>query len=116
MYGKLDPKEEWRASAHEFYEKFRVPDNKSTEFQAFRQFVFERPWFLRAWTYQESSLARDKTFLCGQLEVAKDDLEIVCAIMLKLCKMLNCPDYNFPLAPKLSSMLFHDLEKGPKHL
>ena len=52
----------------EFCETFEVPPPRSTEVAAFLA-LLDRPWFSRAWTYQECKLARERLFVTGSHEI-----------------------------------------------
>lgn len=63
-YGKLREEQEDNAPRLEqFYPKL---DPNSSPAVAFRDFFRNTPWFHRAWTMQESVVAQDKMFLCGE--------------------------------------------------
>lgn len=48
--------------------RFGIPGPDSSEFISINQF-WEKPWFHRAWTFQESHVATAKRFFCGAWEM-----------------------------------------------
>ena len=53
--------------------EFGLPPINSDEFVAVREF-FQRDWFYRAWTYQESRLAKERNFFLGNVPLAEQTL------------------------------------------
>ncbi len=61
-------KDEKCQALQEFCETFEVPPPRSAEVAAFLA-LLDRPWFSRAWTYQECKLARERTIVTGSYEI-----------------------------------------------
>jgi hypothetical protein len=61
-------KDEKCQALQEFCETFEVPPPRSTEDAAFLA-LLDRPWFSRAWTYQECKLARERLIVTGSHEI-----------------------------------------------
>jgi len=59
---------------------FRIPRSDSVEVNSITS-LLQRPWFHRAWTFQETFLARQRIFYCGSCEIRDE-------IMLKVIRSL----------------------------
>ncbi|KAI4089914.1 MAG: hypothetical protein L6R37_007970 [Teloschistes peruensis] len=63
--------------------RFGIPRVDSQEFVALGR-LFSRPWFRRAWTFQESFVARDKQFHCGAYAISGDHIMTVVSVLWEL--------------------------------
>ena len=82
----------WKGSSTEIYKELNIPEaniSKSSQLKAFNEFFRKRPWFDRAWTYQESRLARTKTFYCGRFEIPYETMLAIAAVFFKLLDATN---------------------------
>lgn len=61
-------KDEKCEALQEFCENFEVPPPRSAEVAAFLA-LLDRPWFSRAWTFQECRLARKRIIVTGSHEI-----------------------------------------------
>jgi hypothetical protein len=69
-------------------EHFGLPPADSTAFAELLK-LFSRPWFSRAWTFQESFLARKKLFHCGNCTITGNDMHTAWTY---LCSLYWCTD------------------------
>ena len=53
--------------------KFNIPAPGSIEFKSLDR-LLHRPWFRRAWTFQESFNAQDRVFYCGDYEIGGEPM------------------------------------------
>ena len=67
-----------------------MPD--SIEFASLDQ-LLQRPWFTRAWTFQESYNARDRVFHCGKYEIGGEELVRAVLIVIQLCHCTSNKGY-----------------------
>jgi hypothetical protein len=56
--------------------------------------LLQRPWFSRAWTFQESWLAQTRRFICGTREVSADNLLWAVQALYHLNSVEDDPRYN----------------------
>ena len=77
----------------ELEKEFNLPLIHSSEFLALRDF-YKRPWFSRAWTFQESFLARQKTFHCGNYSASETLLLRTALSLTALGKITNDGRYT----------------------
>ncbi|KAI4195968.1 MAG: hypothetical protein LQ350_006852 [Teloschistes chrysophthalmus] len=71
---------------------FGLPSADSQDFTALAR-LFSRPWFRRAWTFQESFVARDKQFHCRAYSISGDRIETVISVLWELYNATNNPRY-----------------------
>ena len=62
---------------------FNIPPVESAEFVSLWK-LLQRPWFSRAWTFQESYVAKRRIFHCGNFAIRGELLTNVFAILVKL--------------------------------
>lgn len=67
---------------------FNIPTPDSIEFTSL-DLLFQRSWFSRAWTFQESWVAKERTFHCGSYQIAGDDM---LGAVLAAYRLYKCTD------------------------
>lgn len=77
----------------EFCESRSVPPDTSAEILAFEE-LLHRPWFSRAWVYQESSLARERLIVTGSHEIQGSSIPIVDLRIRKIQEVFGGMLYN----------------------
>lgn len=75
-------------------EFFGLPRPMSDEFKAIKN-LLHRPWFDRAWVYQESTLARKSYVKCGTFSISGRHLFEVCITIEALQRGRNGPEWWF---------------------
>ena len=70
--------------------RFAIPAIDSTEFSALAKFL-KRPWFSRAWTFQESFVASERAFYCGPHTFAGS---VLTHAFLALSLLFECTDHH----------------------
>jgi hypothetical protein len=68
---------------------------KSAHFIAITDFFLKRPWFRRAWTFQERFLAREKSFYCGDFYISQPKMSYFLARLRDRCVEREDPSYSF---------------------
>lgn len=69
---------------------FNIPAPDSIEFTSLN-LLFQRSWFFRAWTLQESWVAKERTFHCGSYQIAGNGMLVV---VLAAERLYKCTDDN----------------------
>jgi hypothetical protein len=77
---------------------FGIKPADSGNYEALADF-FQRPWFTRAWTFQESWLAQKRRFICGRWDVSADDLLFAMRALWQLLSVTEDSRYNFQATP-----------------
>ena len=62
----------------------RIPAGRSTGLKALLRLTTTNPWFRRAWTFQESFLAKDRRLFYGSLEITANDLNVAFSVLGEL--------------------------------
>lgn len=73
--------------------------------------LFQRPWFDRAWTYQESCLARDKEFYCGRYRIPNESMVAILGGLWTVLKATNSSKYGLFYDPRVQSMILDGTSK-----
>ena len=77
--------------------------------------LFERPWFGRAWTYQESHLAREKEFFFDSYQVNGHDFDHVLLILVHVFQFTNDSRFlSHPITFKAGLILTSDEKRFEK--
>ncbi|KAH8754685.1 heterokaryon incompatibility protein-domain-containing protein [Hyaloscypha sp. PMI_1271] len=69
--------------------------------------LFRRPWFSRAWTYQESAVAKEKEFYCGPVKIPGIAIQTVVDRVLTIYKATGNNMYSSFYDTRIQSMFFH---------
>ena len=85
-------------------EKERIPDPKDfgvdasiSDCKASVENLLSRPWWTRAWTVQESTLAQDHFFCCGQASCSGPELRDATARLVRDTNDQWRPDFNLEI-------------------
>ncbi|KAI4197068.1 MAG: hypothetical protein LQ346_003101 [Caloplaca aetnensis] len=95
---------------------FDTPAGSSSLFQALTRFLTS-PWYSRAWTFQESFLAQERTFFYGCLEILGNRLQMAVCCLQKLYMAIGTP-IHISMRSKpdlLRSISMLSAENTPKH-
>jgi hypothetical protein len=85
MRKELGPtfKTSFKTNIEEINSTFHIPPVESAEFESLQK-LLQRPWFSRAWTFQESYVAKKRIFHCGHFIIQGQQLVNVFATLQKL--------------------------------
>jgi hypothetical protein len=78
---------------HRFRQRFMDRDDYQNILAAIRSFV-QRPWFKRAWCFQEIVLSRDAQFLCGNSELDFKSFRLAYGVAGASCAVGECFSSN----------------------
>ena len=95
-------------------EEFGIPDVRSQEFRALSGFL-NRPWFSRAWTFQESILARKRKFYIGDRTISSQVLEDAQWALFALWNCTNVPEFHEGFNQQRAILLYEKDDKDDKH-
>lgn len=93
-----------RAGSTEVCERVGIAQLESPEFRALRA-LLNSPWFGRAWTWQESFLARKGTFHFGEWVVSDVTLRMVIIRLVELWRVSGLDEFLPPHYPQIMSMV-----------
>jgi hypothetical protein len=122
LLGQVHPKiqdlEQWRnkniwresykervRNSEEINKHFGIPSADSSEFTALAR-LLARPWFYRAWTFQESFVASKRTFLCGSWSITGWEMTNALSTLSRLYFCTNDPRYLDLRSQKIFAMVF----------
>ena len=106
-----DNRDDGAAYSADLYQKLETKEVSQCnlpKFDAFISFFIERPWFQRAWTFQESWLAQNRTYHCGKFEFPDESLLVTASCLMALSTNMNNIRYSLPWDGKLASMLLRE--------
>ena len=81
-----------------------IPLYDSPEFKALET-LLHNPWFSRAWTWQESFLARDRRFHCGGWHWSSSLMLRAALVFISLTHVCGIGVYNWSLFAKAFPMI-----------
>lgn len=81
-----------RQSSDEVHGDLGIPLLHSPEFDALID-LLKNPWFSRAWTWQESFLAKERRFFCGSWSWSGKFLTQVCLVLVGITAVCGNDDY-----------------------
>jgi hypothetical protein len=95
---------------------FGLPDFNSTEYSSLLK-LLDRPWFKRAWCYQESVLAQTSLLHCGSFTTAGDDMFALCACLQYLDLQRDFPSLSFTATEWTGHLaaMFHTVTNMKEH-
>ena len=91
---RFDELQQWRGDDEKFHAEFKLPGVDSPGLKAFMDFLLKRPWSYRAWTFQESYLARDKEYFCGRLQISNITMNALFLMVTLIARKANNPHYT----------------------
>jgi hypothetical protein len=74
--------------------QLNLPGEDSRQTAALHDFFNKRPWFKRAWTFQESFLARKKSFHCGILQLSSENMLFAIYTVRQLYRLTRSARYD----------------------
>jgi hypothetical protein len=74
--------------------QLNLPGEDSRQTAALHDFFNNRPWFKRAWTFQESFLACKKSFHCGILQLSSEDMLFAIYTVRQLYRLTRNARYD----------------------
>ena len=115
---RYDEINQWERTDIEFHEAFNLLKPDSPQFTAFSNLILKRPWYDRAWTFQESVLARTKTYFCGRFQIPHSQMVLVFSMMHMLQEKTRRAEYKVFQETRFETMIMGkigDKELAPKN-
>ena len=75
-------------NAEKIRSHFELPEPGGIELNSLQR-LLQRAWFNRIWTFQESFVARERLFHCGDYRIVGDDMAKVLRLLWKLYRVSN---------------------------